>query len=161
MKKQKFEIEELILLLEPYSDGELSFLLNAKENVDIVHDKLIAFDMEDASKKEYFPLVAIITLQMIVDKIKKRQGMMKELIIDEALDFLQDEKFGDFIAYLYRTFRKKEGSITLAAQNILFLKNMPSGNKGFNYHQLCYKDNPGSLGAPPEPAGNPVRLVHQ
>ncbi len=128
-EKQKFEIEELILLLEPYTDGELSFLLNAKENVDIVHDKLIAFDMEDASKKEYFPLVAIITLQMIVDKIKKRQGMMKELIIDEALDFLQDEKFGDFIAYLYRTFRKKEGSITLAAQNILFLKNMPSGIK--------------------------------
>ena len=128
-EKQKFEIEELILLLEPYCTGELSFLLNAKENVDIVHDRLIAFDMEDASKKEYFPLVAIITLQMIVDKIKKRQGIMKELIIDEALDFLQDEKFGDFIAYLYRTFRKKEGSITLAAQNILFLKNMPSGIK--------------------------------
>ena len=66
---------------------------------------------------------------MIVDKIKKRQGFAKELIIDEALDFLQDEKFGDFIAYLYRTFRKKEGSITLAAQNILFLKNMPSSIK--------------------------------
>lgn len=33
---------------------------------------------------------------------------MKELIIDEALDFLQDEKFGDFIAYLYRTFRKRK-----------------------------------------------------
>ena len=47
-----------------------------------------------------------------MDKIKKRQGFAKELIIDEALDFLQDEKFGDFIAYLYRTFRKKEGSIT-------------------------------------------------
>ena len=74
-EKQKFEIEELLLLLEPYTDGELSFLLNATENVDIVHDRLIAFDMEDASKKEYFPLVAIITLQMIVDKIKKRQGI--------------------------------------------------------------------------------------
>ena len=40
-----------MLLLEPYTDGELSFLLNATENVDIVHDRLIAFDMEDASKK--------------------------------------------------------------------------------------------------------------
>ena len=60
-EKQKFEIEELLLLLEPYTDGELSFLLNATENVDIVYDRLIAFDMEDASKKEYFPLVAIIT----------------------------------------------------------------------------------------------------
>lgn len=125
-ERRRFEVEEIILLLEPYTDGELSFLLNATENVDIVNDELIAFDMEDASKKEYFPLVVIITLQMVVDKIKKRQGVNKELVIDEALDFLSDEKFGDFIAYLYRTFRKKDGSITIAAQNVLFLKNCPS-----------------------------------
>lgn len=126
-ERSKFDIRELILLLEPYAvgKGELALLLNAESNVDIVNDRLIAFDMEDASKKDYFPIVAIITLQMVIDKIKKRKGVAKELIIDEALDFLKDEKFGDFIAYLYRTFRKKEGSITLAAQNILFLKNMP------------------------------------
>lgn len=125
-EKRKFEVEELLLLLEPYTDGELSFLLNATENVDIVNDNLIAFDMESASKKDYFPLVVIITLQMVVDKIKKREGVKKELFIDEALDFLSDAKFGDFIAYLYRTFRKKEGAITIAAQNVLFLKNCPS-----------------------------------
>lgn len=125
-EKRKFEVEELLLLLEPYTDGELSFLLNATENVDIVNDNLIAFDMESAKKKDYFPLVVIITLQMVVDKIKKREGVKKELIIDEALDFLSDAKFGDFIAYLYRTFRKKEGAITIAAQNVLFLKSCPA-----------------------------------
>lgn len=125
-EKRKFEIEEIVLLLEPYTEGELSFLLNATENIDIVNDDLIAFDMEDAAKKEYFPLVVIITLQMVIEKIKKREGVNKELIIDEALDFLNDSKFGDFIAYLYRTFRKKDGAITIAAQNVLFLKNCPS-----------------------------------
>lgn len=125
-EKRRFEIEEILLLLEPYTDGELAFLLNATENIDIVNDNLIAFDMEDAAKKEYFPLVVIITLQMVIDKIKKREGVNKELIIDEALDFLSDDKFGDFIAYLYRTFRKKSGAITIAAQNVLFLKNCPS-----------------------------------
>lgn len=128
-EKRRFEIEEVLLLLEPYTDGELSFLLNATENIDIVNDDLIAFDMEDAAKKEYFPLVAIITLQMVIDKIKKREGVNKELIIDEALDFLSDDKFGDFIAYLYRTFRKKDGAITIAAQNVLFLKNCPPSIK--------------------------------
>lgn len=123
-EKKKFEVEELVLLLERYTTGELSFLLNATDNVDIVHDRLIAFDMEDASKKDYFPIVVIIALQMVIDKIKRRQGVDKELIIDEALDFLCDPKFGPFIAYLYRTFRKKSGSITLAAQNVLFLKGM-------------------------------------
>lgn len=128
-EKKKFEVDELLLLLEPYTEGELSYLLNATENVDIVNDTLMAFDMEVASKQEYFPLVVIITLQMIVDKIKKREGVRKELIIDEALDFLQDEKFGVFIAYLYRTFRKKEGAITIAAQNVLFLQNCPASIK--------------------------------
>ena len=160
-EKQKFEIEELILLLEPYTDGELSFLLNAKENVDIVHDKLIAFDMEDASKKEYFPLVAIITLQMIVDKIKKRQGMMKELIIDEALDFLQDEKVRRLHSLSVPYIQKERGKHHSGSTEYPFPEEHAFRNKGFNYHQLCYKDNPGSLGAPPEPAGNPVCLVHQ
>lgn len=126
---RKFEVEELILLLEEYTEGDLSFLLNAKENVDIVNDRLIAFDMEEAAKQKYFPIVVILTLQMVIDKIKKRQGVAKELIIDEGLDFLKDEKFGEFIAGLYRTFRKKEGSITLAAQNVLFLKNIHSDIK--------------------------------
>jgi conjugation system TraG family ATPase len=121
-EKEKFDIRELILLLEPYVVGELAFLLNAHDNVDIINDNLIAFDMEDVSKKDYFPIVAIITLQLIVEKIKKRQGVAKTLIIDEALDFLKDEKFGDFIGYLYRTFRKKEGEVILAAQNVLFIK---------------------------------------
>lgn len=37
-EKRKFEIEEIVLLLEPYTEGELSFLLNATENIDIVND---------------------------------------------------------------------------------------------------------------------------
>lgn len=78
---KKFEVEELVLLLEPYTEGELSYLLNATENVDIVNDKLIAFDMESASKKDYFPLVVIITLQMVVDKIKKGRELKRNLLL--------------------------------------------------------------------------------
>nr|WP_257220390.1 hypothetical protein [Phocaeicola dorei] len=95
-----------------------------------------------------------------MDKIKKRQGFAKELIIDEALDFLQDEKFGDFIAYLYRTFRKKEGSITLAAQNILFLKKHAVQYQGLHHHQLRDQDYPRPFGTPAEPAGSESRAFH-
>lgn len=124
-EKKTFSIEELLLLMEPYTTGELSYLLNSEENIDIINDRLIAFDMEEAEKQEYFPLIVLIALQMIADKIKKREGVGKELIIDEALNFLSDPKFGDFIAYLYRTCRKKEGAVMIAAQNVNFIKNSP------------------------------------
>lgn len=124
-ERRKIEFREINLLLEPYVTGELKFLLNAKENIDIVNDTLITFDMEAIKGKSYFPIVSILVLQLITDKIKKRQGVAKELYIDEALDFLKDEKFGNFIGFLYRTFRKKEGAITIGAQDVNFLKATP------------------------------------
>ena len=124
-ERKKIDFKEIRILLEPYTVGELRSLLNAESNIDIVNDSLLCFDMEGVSKQSHFPLVAIILLQLIIGKIKRRQGVEKTLIIDEALDFLKDPKFGDFIAYLYRTFRKKEGEICLAAQNVLFLKSAP------------------------------------
>lgn len=111
-------------------------MLNATENIDIVNDDLIAFDMEDAAKKEYFPLVAIITLQMVIDKIKKREGVNKELIIDEALDFLSDDKFGDFIAYLYRTFRKKRRGYNDSCPKCTVPEELSTGDQGFNTYKL-------------------------
>jgi type IV secretory pathway VirB4 component len=118
-----FNIEEIKELLEPYTEGELSYLLNADKDINIVDDTLIAYDMEDVKGKDHFPIVAILTLTVIIDKIKKRRGIPKTLIIDEALDFLVDEKFGDLIGMLFRQFRKKEGEITIAAQNVQFIMN--------------------------------------
>lgn len=124
-EKKKIDYKEIQILLEPYTTGDLKHLLNAKENIDVVNDTLLCFDMEGVCKKDYFPLIVIIVLQLVIGKIKHREGIAKTLIIDEALDFLMDEKFGVFIGYLYRTFRKKEGEIALAAQNVMFLKSAP------------------------------------
>lgn len=123
-KKSKFDINGLSIMLQPYSEGEYKFLLNSTENIDITTDTLIGFDMEDAAKKEYFPIVTLIVLNLAIDKIKNRRGIKKRLIVDEGLDFLMDKKMGEFIASLYRTYRKKEGGIMVAAQNVKFIKNL-------------------------------------
>jgi len=124
-ERKKIDYKEIQILLEPYTTGELKHLLNARENIDVINDNLMCFDMEGVCKKDYFSLIVIIVLQLIISKIKQREGIAKTLITDEALDFLMDEKFGYFIGYLFRTFRKKEGEIILAAQNVMFLKSAP------------------------------------
>lgn len=123
--KRKFDIPDLLLLLEAYTVGEFSFLLNGTENIDITNENLVGFDMEAAAKKEYFPIVSLIVLNATAEKIKKRRGIKKRLIIDEGLDFLLDKKMGEYIASLYRTYRKKEGGIWLAAQNVAFIDHIP------------------------------------
>lgn len=125
-QEKLFDKKVLSLMLRDYTnEGEYSFLLNSKSNMDITNDSLIAFDMEAASKAEYFPVVIVIVLNLVAEKIKNRQGVTKKLIIDEGFDFLQDEKMGEYIAYLYRTFRKKEGEVLLAAQDCKFIDACP------------------------------------
>lgn len=124
--REILNINSICLMLEPYVEGgNLSYLLNAKEGINIMKDNFIAFDMENMKGKAHFPIVAMMVLSLIIDKIKRKIGK-KTLLIDEALDFLIDEKFGNFIAYLYRTYRKKGGEVIIAAQNVQFIESAAS-----------------------------------
>lgn len=120
-----FDFDSLQLLLKPYTDGEYKHLLNASENIDITNDKFIVFDVENIAKnKDIFNIVSLIIIELNVQKIKKLKGIKKTLFIDEGLDFLLDEKMGDYTAELFRKIRKHEGQIGLATQNVSFLKNI-------------------------------------
>lgn len=117
------DFESILLILKKYTEGEASYLLNATSNIDILNDKFIVFDLEAITNdKELFGIVSLIIIELVIQKTDQLKGVRKTLLIDEGLDFLEDEKMGDFIAYLYRTFRKKEGEVILAAQNINFIK---------------------------------------
>ena len=150
-EKQKFEIEELILLLEPYTDGELGFLLNAKENVDIVHDKLIAFDMEDASKKEYFRLWPSLPFRWLSIRLRNDREWWKGTDYRWSPGFPSGWKVRRLHqTYLYRTFRKKRGKHHSGSTEYPFSWRTCLREHRVNYHQLCYKEIP-DPGAPPEP----------
>ncbi len=116
-------ISSLKLLLEEFVTGEYSFILNSEEIIDVVNDNFIVFDMEAVQGNEkLFPLISMMIIELVIQKMWKLKGERKSLIVDEALNFLEDPKMSEFIAYLFRTFRKKEGEIYIAAQNVKFLE---------------------------------------
>lgn len=123
-ERQIFNIKQFRILLEPYAkeNGNYYQLLNAKTNINILDDKFIVFDLEGVQgNPDIFSLVTIIIIELILQKIKRLPGVRKTLVIDEALDFLLNPKSGEFIAYLYRTVRKKEGEVWILFQNVNFL----------------------------------------
>lgn len=119
---QILDIEGLKIMLEKYVSGPYQEVLNGEKEIDIENDRFIVFEMEGVQNDpELFTVVSVIIIEMVLQKIKKLKGVRKSLVIDEALNFLQDPKMGDFIGYLYRTIRKKEGEVYIAAQNVKFL----------------------------------------
>lgn len=124
--KRYFDFNSLSLLLQPYTVGEYKFLLNANENIDVINDKFIVFDLEAVGNNpDVFNILSVIIIELTLQKCNKLPGIKKTLIIDEGLNFLEDEKMGEYIGHLFRTIRKKEGQIALATQNVNFLKNIP------------------------------------
>ena len=123
-ERKHFIISDLKILFEKfYKGGVYEHFLNSSSNIDIVEEKFIVFDLEAVSaNKDLFTLMCIIIIELALDKTKRLKGVKKTLIIDEAINFLIDPKMGDFIGYLYRTFRKKEGQVCIATQNVEFLE---------------------------------------
>jgi conjugation system TraG family ATPase len=125
-KREKFfDFESFRLVLDPFKiGGQYGYLLNSKEKIDTKQERLVVFELEEVAKNEdLFSLVCVLVIEMILDmtRDKRLEGVRKTFIIDEGLDFLKSD-MGDFIAYLYRTFRKKDGEIVFAAQDSQFLK---------------------------------------
>ena len=122
-----FKVKNAILMLEPYTSGQYKYLLNSEKNIDILNDKFLVFDLEELQNlKDIFAIVSIIIMQIVCDKIRVLKGIKKSLIVDEGFSFLENELFAKFIANFYRTIRKKEGEIYLAAQNVKFLEDINS-----------------------------------
>jgi type IV secretory pathway VirB4 component len=128
-KDRKFiDLDSLRLALRDYLKGGMyGDLLNARESINIASDRFIVFDLESVSKsdKKLFSIISVIIIDIILSKIKKLKGVRKTLIIDEALDFLLDARMSEFIAYLYRTVRKKDGQVIIATQDAGFFKSLP------------------------------------
>jgi conjugation system TraG family ATPase len=123
-----FNKESFLLIMKKFTSGnELENLMNSKENIDILNSKFVVFDLESIKNDEdLFPLVSLIIIELANQKTKKLGSVKKTFLVDEGLDFLQNKKTGDFVAYTFRTFRKHYGQIILAAQDINFIKNCPA-----------------------------------
>ena len=106
------------LFLKPMHMDNIRYLVNNKDNIDLTEKPFIVFDIESVeSDKFIFPVVGLIIMELVMDKIRNLKGVKKRFIIDEGWKVLRGE-LQDFVEYLYRTFRKHEGSIILATQDI-------------------------------------------
>lgn len=117
-REKFFDFESLRTVFENYVTGEYKDLLNNRENVQLKERPFVVFDIESVeSDKFIFPVVGLIIMELVMDKIRSLRGVRKRFIIDEGWKVLKGE-LQDFVEYLYRTFRKNEGSIFLATQDI-------------------------------------------
>lgn len=127
VKDRDFDVHNFLYVLRPfYKGGEFDYLLNAKENLDVLAQPLVIFEI-DAVKDHpiLFPVIALIICELFISKMRKLKGIRKVIVIEEAWKAVAKAGMAEFMKYLYKTVRKYFGEAITVTQEIDDLLSSP------------------------------------
>ena len=120
VSRDDFNIDNFLTTLRQYyKGGRYDFLLNSKENIDLLNKRFIVFEI-DAVKdnSELFPVVTIIIMEAFLNKMRRLKGVRKMLICEEAWKALSSPSMSEYLKYLYKTVRKYYGEAVVVTQEV-------------------------------------------
>ncbi|HVU95490.1 MAG TPA: TraG family conjugative transposon ATPase [Puia sp.] len=120
MRESDVDGKGLLYVLRPYyKGGEFQYLLNARENADLFHQRLIVFDLDSIKDHPIlFPVTTLIIMELFISKMRKLKGIRKVIVLEEAWKAIAKEGMSEYIKYLFKTVRKFYGEAIVVTQDI-------------------------------------------
>ncbi len=120
VKEKDFDVSNFLYVLRPYyKGGEFDYLLNAKENLDLLNKRFIVFELDNIKDHPIlFPVVTIIIMEVFISKMRKLHGIRKMILIEEAWKAIAKEGMAEYIKYLFKTVRKFFGEAIVVTQEV-------------------------------------------
>lgn len=120
VKEKDFDISNFLYVLRPYyKGGEFDYLLNATENLDLLQERFIVFELDNIKDHPIlFPVVTIIIMEVFISKMRKLKGIRKMILIEEAWKAIAKEGMAEYIKYLFKTVRKFFGEAIVVTQEV-------------------------------------------
>ena len=118
--KQDFDIDNFLTTLRQYyCGGRFDFLLNSKENIDLLNKRFVVFEVDSIKEnKELFPIVTIIIMEAFINKMRRLKGVRKMIIVEEAWKALSTANMAEYMKYLFKTVRKYFGEAVVVTQEV-------------------------------------------
>ena len=120
VKEKDFDVHNFLYVLRPfYQGGEFDYLLNAKAELDLLNERFIVFELDNIKDHPIlFPVVTIIIMEVFINKMRKKKGVRKMILIEEAWKALMKEGFASYIKYLFKTVRKFFWEAVVVTQDV-------------------------------------------
>jgi len=120
VQPSNFNIDNFLYVLNPYyKGGEFDYLLNATENLDLLNQRLVIFEIDKCKDHPIlFPVITIIIMELFISKMRKLKGIRKVLLLEEVWKSIAKESMGMYIQYLFKTVRKFFGEAIVVTQEI-------------------------------------------
>src|SRR6187401_3224292 len=120
VKEKDFDVTNLLYVLRPYyKGGEFDYLLNASENLELLKERFIVFELDNIKDHPIlFPVVTLIIMEVFISKMRKLKGIRKMILIEEAWKAIAREGMAEYIKYLFKTVRKFYGEAIVVTQEV-------------------------------------------
>lgn len=120
VKERDFDVNNFLYVLRPYyQGGEFDYLLNATQNLDLLQERFIVFELDNIKDHPIlFPVVTIIIMELFISKMRKLKGVRKMILIEEAWKAIAKEGMAEYIKYLFKTVRKFFGEAIVVTQEV-------------------------------------------
>ncbi|HVW98704.1 MAG TPA: TraG family conjugative transposon ATPase [Mucilaginibacter sp.] len=120
VQERDFNIQSFLYVLNPYyKGGEFDYLLNARENLDLLQERFIVFEIDTIkSHPILFPVVTLIIMELFISKMRKLKGVRKLICIEEAWKAISGAGMADYLKFLFKTVRKFFGEAVVVTQEI-------------------------------------------
>lgn len=120
VKEKDFDVNNFLYVLRPYyKGGEFDYLLNATENLELLTERFIVFELDNIKDHPIlFPVVTIIIMEVFISKMRKLKGTRKMILIEEAWKAIAKEGMAEYIKYLFKTVRKFFGEAVVVTQEV-------------------------------------------
>ncbi|GAA4463052.1 TraG family conjugative transposon ATPase [Nibrella saemangeumensis] len=120
VREKHFDLENFMYVLRSfYKGGEYDYLLNSRTNLDLLHDRLVIFELDNIKDHPIlFPVVTIIIMDVFIAKMRKLMGIRKIILIEEAWKAIMKDEMAEYIRYLYKTVRKFFGEAWIVTQEV-------------------------------------------
>jgi len=102
VKSKDFDMDNFLYVLRPfYQGGEYDFLLNAREQLDLLQQRFIVFELDTIKDHPIlFPVVTLVIMEVFIGKMRKLQGVRKVILIEEAWKAIARQGMSEYLKYL-------------------------------------------------------------
>jgi len=120
VKEKDFDMSSFLYVLSPYyRGGEFDYLLNARENLDLLSQPFIVFELDNIKDHPIlFPVVTLIIMEVFISKMRKLKGVRKVFLCEEAWKAIAKEGMAEQLKYLFKTVRKHFGEAIVVTQEV-------------------------------------------
>ncbi|MFD2285969.1 TraG family conjugative transposon ATPase [Pedobacter petrophilus] len=119
-EKISFDLDEYRYVLKKFCvGGEYGRLLNESADSSDFTERFIVYEIDSIKENRVlFPIVTLVIMDLVLQKMRHRSGQRKALIIEEAWKAIASPLMANYILYLYKTMRKFWGEPIVVTQEL-------------------------------------------